>query len=125
MLPAVQGLEAGDVLVIDSNGQLTRSTEPYQTSVAGVYSTRPGFVGGQPVERDIPGTIPLAIIGVVPVKVSAENGSSRPGDLLAASSIPGHAMKVGLNPSSGTVIGKALENLDEGVGVIKMLVTLH
>jgi len=132
MLPAVQGLEPGEVLVIGPDGQLTRSTEPYQASVAGVYSTRPGFVGGQPVDGEVAGAIPLAVVGVVPVKVSAENGPIRPGDLLTASSIPGHAMKaspltvngVTFYPS-GVIIGKALQGLDDGTGVIQALVTLQ
>lgn len=125
MLPAVKGLEPGDVLIVGGDGQLARSTQPYQASVVGVYSTQPGFVGGLPVEGPITGTIPLAIVGIVPVKVSAESGVVHPGDLLVASSIPGHAMKAGSNPPVGTVIGKALEKFDSGTGVIKMLVTLR
>jgi hypothetical protein len=132
MLPAVQGLEPGDVLVIGPDGQLTRSTEPYQASVAGVYSTKPGFVGGQPVEGEVAGAIPLAVVGVVPVKASAENGPIRPGDLLTASSTPGYAMKaspltvngVTFYPG-GVIIGKALQGLDDGTGVIQVLVTLQ
>jgi hypothetical protein len=125
MLPAVDGLEPGDVLVIGPDGELTLSTEPYQASVAGVYSTQPGFVGGQPVEGEVAGTIPLAMVGVVPVKVSAENGPIRPGDLLVTSALPGHAMKAGSNPPQGTVIGKALGKLEAGTGIIKMLATLQ
>ena len=125
MLPAVDGLEPGDVLVVGEDGKLARSTQPYQPTVVGVYSTRPGFVGGQPAEGELEGHIPLAVVGVVPVKASAENGPIRPGDLLVASSIPGHAMKAGPNPPAGTVIGKALEGLDEGTGVIRMLVMLR
>jgi hypothetical protein len=125
LLPAVDGLEPGDVLVVGEDGKLARSTQPYQPTVVGVYSTRPGFVGGQPVEGKLEGHIPLAVVGVVPVKASAENGPIRPGDLLVASSIPGHAMKAGPNPPVGTVIGKALEGLDEGTGIIRMLVMLQ
>ncbi|MBU0490887.1 MAG: hypothetical protein KKA73_03930 [Chloroflexi bacterium] len=125
MLPAVAGLAPGDVLVIGPDGKLTRSTEAYQASVAGVYSTAPGFVGGQPVEGAVPGTIPLAIVGVVPVKVSAENGVIQPGDLLVASSTPGYAMRAGPNPPQGTVIGKALEKWAAGTGIIQMLATLQ
>jgi hypothetical protein len=127
MLPAVAGLESGDVLAIGPDGTLVRSTSPYQTSVAGVYSTQPGFIGGQPVEGPVAGTIPLAVVGIVPVKVTAENGVILPGDLLVASSRPGHAMKAGPNPPQGTVIGKALEKLDasQDTGVIKMLATLQ
>jgi hypothetical protein len=127
MLPGINGLEPGDVLIIGGDGQLTHSTQAYQTSVVGVYSTQPGFIGGAPVEGPITGTIPLAIVGIVPVKVSAENGAIHPGDLLVASSIPGHAMKAGANPPVGTVIGKALEAFDAShkTGVIKLLVTLR
>ena len=125
MLPAAEGLQPGDVLVIGPGGALILSSEPYQASVAGVYSTQPGFLGGQPVTGEATGTVPLAINGVVPVKVSAENGAIRPGDLLVTSSTPGYAMKAGPNPPQGTVIGKALERLDQGTGTIKMLATLQ
>jgi hypothetical protein len=132
MMPAVDGLEAGDVLVIGPDGRLTLSTEPYQASVAGVYSTRPGFLGGQPVDEELTNHVPLAVVGIVPVKVSAENGPIRPGDLLTTSTIPGHAMlatPIVLDGHtfypSGVVIGKALEALDEGTGVIQMLVVLQ
>jgi len=125
MLPATSGLEPGDVLVIGPDGKLTRSAQPYQSTVVGVYSTQPGFVGGQPMEGELDGYIPLAVVGVVPVKASAENGPIRPGDLLVASSLPGHAMKAEPNPPVGTVIGKALEGLDSDTGVIKMLVMLQ
>jgi hypothetical protein len=57
--------------------------------------------------------------------VSAENGPVLPGDLLVTASTPGHAMKGGSNAPQGTVIGKALEKLEAGTGVIKMLATLQ
>jgi hypothetical protein len=125
MLPAQDGLEPGDVLVIGPDAQLTRSTDPYQVSVAGVYSTQPGFVGGASDDTDLTGKAPLAIVGVVPVKASAENGAIRPGDLLVTASTPGHAMRAGDNPPQGTVLGKALGELEEGIGVIHILVTLQ
>jgi hypothetical protein len=124
LLPAVEGLEPGDVLVVSADGRLARSTQAYQPTVVGVYSTRPGFVGGQPVEGELEGHIPLAVVGVVPVKASAENGPIKPGDLLTSASIPGHAMKA-TDLKIGTIIGKALEGLNEGTGVIKMLVMLQ
>jgi hypothetical protein len=67
----------------------------------------------------------LALVGQAPVRASAENGAIQPGDLLACSSTPGQAMLAGDNPPVGTVIGKALEPLDKGSGLILMLVTLH
>ena len=45
VLPVTNDPEPGDVLVIDANGQLAPSTEPVQTSVVGVYSSRPMVVG--------------------------------------------------------------------------------
>jgi hypothetical protein len=125
MLPAVDGLEAGDVLVIGDDGTLILSTEPYQTTVAGVYSTQPGFTGGLPVRGKIVRTIPLAMTGIVPAKVTAENGNITPGDLLATSSIPGYAMKACINPPQGSVIGKALEKLSGGIGTIRILAVLQ
>jgi hypothetical protein len=125
LLPAKDGLEAGEVLVIGEDGKLTRSTKPRHNNVAGVYSTQPGFVGGHPVNSSKVGDIPLAVVGVVPVKVTAENGAIRPGDLLTTSSTPGHAMKAGPNPILGTVIGKALGAHKEGMGTIQMLAVLQ
>lgn len=125
MLPAATGLEAGDVLVVGLDGKLTRSSAAFASAVVGVYSTKPGFVGGSGDGIDPTGKIPLAIIGIVPVKASAENGAIQPGDLLVASSTPGHAMKAGSHPPVGTVIGKALGSLQSGTGVIQMLVTLQ
>jgi hypothetical protein len=125
MLPAATGLEPGDVLVVGTDGQLARSAAPHQTSVIGVYSTNPGFVGGKPMDGEAPGTVPLALVGVVPVKASAENGPIHPGDLLAASATPGHAMTAGAQPAVGTVIGKARGELASGTGVIRMVVTVQ
>jgi hypothetical protein len=149
LLPARDGLEPGDVLVVGPDGQLARSTKAHQPTVVGVYSTEPGFLGGaeedaggnefqlregpQPASRDkVPtqalaanGKVPLAIAGIVPVKASAENGSITPGALLVASATPGHCMRAGDDPQTGTVIGKALEGLDDGTGVIKILVMLQ
>lgn len=107
MLPAVVGLEPGDVLVVGPQGELARSAQAYATNVVGVYSTNPGFVGGADDDEDLTGKVPLSVLGAVPVKASAENGPIRPGDLLTTSATPGHAMKA-TEPKIGTVIGKAL-----------------
>lgn len=125
MLPAEAGLEPGDVLVIGSSGLLTRSSKAFQSSVVGVYSTQPGFVGGMPMEGQADGTVPVAMLGVIPVKASAENGPIQPGDLLTSSATPGYAMKAGPNPPTGSIIGKALGVLTTGQGVIQMVVMLQ
>jgi hypothetical protein len=137
--------EAGDVMVIDPGNPraIVKASAARSTLVAGVYSTKPGFLGSER-EWDKPaaageeegGTytleemanefneIPMAVVGIVPCKVSAENGAIQPGDLLVTSTTPGHAMRDD-EPKIGTVVGKALGSLTSGTGVIKVLVTLH
>jgi len=125
LLPAKEGLEPGDVLVVDDAGQMTRSTEAAQENVVGVYSTQPGFLGGADENGNNAGKVPLAVIGVVPVKVTGENGAIKPGNLLVTSSTPGHAMKAGADRRVGTIIGKALTPFNGSSGVIQMLVVLQ
>lgn len=120
--------EAGDVLVIDPSapGKFLKANQPYSTLVAGIYSTRPGTVGRRQTTPKSPDEVPMAMVGIVPAKVSAENGPIRTGDLLVTSSTLGYAMK-GTEPSrlTGAVIGKALGNLNSDTGVIEVLVTLQ
>jgi hypothetical protein len=128
-------LEPGDVVEIDPNaeGHFRLSQTPYSTLAAGVVSTNPAITmnnndlanndtGERTDNRPL-----LALVGQVPVKVSGENGSIQPGDLLVTATMPGHAMKAGANPPTGSVIGKALEKFDASqvTGVVKMLATLH
>jgi hypothetical protein len=122
--------EPGDVLAIDSSnpGRVIKSSEKYSTTVAGIYSTKPGAIGRrQTTAQTKNGTeVPMAMVGIVPTKVSAENGAIHPGDILVTSSIPGHAMK-GTDRSlfAGAVVGKAMGSLDSGTGVIEVLVSLQ
>jgi hypothetical protein len=147
-------VEAGDVMVIDPGSQrgFARATEARSTLVAGIYSTAPGFlasehdwdqlameIGMAPEPRDENeeavavkplevgariDEVPLAVVGIVPCKVSAENGAIRAGDLLVTAATPGHAMR-DENPRVGTIVGKALGSLTSGTGVISVLVTLQ
>jgi hypothetical protein len=121
------GYEPGDVLVISTSADrmVELSAEPFATAVIGVYSTEPGVLAGAPDTDDPLGGIPVAITGIVPCKVSAENGPIQRGDLLVSAATPGHAMRAGANPPQGTVLGKALGELEEGQGVIPVLVALQ
>jgi hypothetical protein len=123
------GYEPGDVLVVSASGsgEAQRSSTAYSPAIVGVYSAAPAFVGGRSVTGDAQaGGVPVAILGVVPCKVSAENGPIRPGDLLVTSATPGHAMRADHESAlPGTILGKALESLDSGIGVIQVLVTLQ
>jgi hypothetical protein len=122
--------EPGDLLVIDPQGRrrLDLARTPYSTRVAGIFSTKPGVLA-TPHKMDDPAAkdeVPLAVVGIVPCKVTAANGAIQVGDLLVASSLPGYAMK-GRNRYRlvGAVVGKALEPLRQGTGVIQVLVTLQ
>ena len=120
--------EPGDVLVIDPErpGKFLKSNEPYSTSVTGVYSTRPGVVGRRQAGAKNDEEVPMAMIGIVSVKVNTENGSIKPGDFLVTASIPGYAMKgTDRERMFGAVVGKALGNLEFGVGVIEVAISLQ
>ncbi len=122
--------EPGDVLVVDPNhpGHFLKSSDSYSTSVSGIYSTKPGLIGRRQTTN--PKTtfteIPMAMVGVVPTKVTAENGPIHPGDVLVTSSASGRAMK-GTDRSqfAGAIVGKALGSLSSGTGVIEVLVSLQ
>ncbi len=119
--------EPGDVLVISTSldRSAALSSEPYSTLVLGVYSTQPGYLAGAPDTDDPLAGLPVAVVGIVPCKVSTENGPIQRGDLLVTSSTPGYAMRAGANPPVGTVLGKAMEPLAEDTGLIQVLVTLQ
>jgi len=120
--------EPGDVLEIDpqSPNKFLKATEPYSTGVAGVFSTKPGTIGRRQTTPKKDDEIPMAVVGIVPMKVSAENGAIHPRDLLVSSSTPGYAMKgTDRGRMLGAVIGKAMGTLNAGAGVIEVLVTLQ
>jgi len=126
----VEQYAPGDLLVIDASGErrLSKSQTAYSTLVAGIYSTQPGVVASQHRIDEAPpnNEVPLAVVGIVPCKVTAENGAIQVGDLLVTSSTPGRAMK-GTDRARmlGAVVGKALEPLQQATGVIQVLVTLQ
>jgi len=71
--------EPGDVLEIDERADrhLALSSHPYATLVAGIYSTRPGLLASpRHIDDESPKSseVPLAVVGIVPCKVTAENG---------------------------------------------------
>lgn len=120
----------GDLLVIDPKapGRFLKSTKPYSTLVAGIYSTKPGTIGRRETTYAKTDTtaVPMAMMGIVPTKVSTENGPVETGDLLVTSSTMGYAMKgTDRGRLTGAVVGKALGSLDSGKGVIEVLVTLQ
>ena len=62
-------------------------------------------------------------IGDAESRTSAE---IRVGDLLTTSVVRGHAMAVPNDrPATGAVLGKALTGLEEGLGMVDMLISLQ
>ncbi|MFE0463739.1 hypothetical protein ACFW1A_31250 [Kitasatospora sp. NPDC058965] len=122
-------IEPGDVVVIDRDGALRRSDGPYDKRVAGVVSGagafRPGVLldSGNTASRR---SCPVALIGKVYCKVDAQVHRITVGDLLTTSATPGHAMKAANQAEAfGTVLGKALADLDTGTGLLPILVCLQ
>jgi hypothetical protein len=125
-------VEPGDVLVIDrgSVGMMRRGFEGHDNGVIGVVAANPGVVLGSHLpSKDESGASPVpraevAMAGVVSCKVDAAYGAIWTGDLLVTSATPGHAMRTD-SPLPGTIVGKALEPLEDGTGLIKVLVMLR
>ncbi len=121
-------VEPGTVMVLDQEGALKPSQQAYDKRVAGVISGagnyRPGIVLDK--QQSLGNRMPVALVGKVYCKVDAQYTSIEVGDLLTTSPTPGHAMKV-VDPlqAFGAVMGKALQPLDAGCGLIPILVTLQ
>lgn len=114
-------IEAGDVVSVDPNLKtgIKKSQTAYDQTVLGIISTNPGLVIGG-VSKEGVNAKPLALSGRVPVKVSTENGSIKPGDSLTTSSIPGVAMKA---THAGPVIGMALSEFSEkNIGIVLVFI---
>jgi hypothetical protein len=126
--PVCGPVEAGDILVTDANhpGLFCRSLIANDPGVVGVVAGEPGLLLGSAPKGTEPAILsaPVATSGVIKVKVDAGYGPIALNDLLVASPTPGHAMRAD-NPAQGTVIGKALEPLPNGTGLIKVLVMLR
>jgi len=124
----LEAAEPGTVMVISDGSRLRVSNQAYDRRVAGIIAGagqyRPGIILGR--NKDAKNSLPIALMGRVSCKVDATNSPIKVGDLLTTSSIPGHAMKV-TDPEKafGTVIGKALGELDSGAGMIPILVSLQ
>ncbi len=106
MFPSPEELLAGEVVIFGENSEeVKRSTGAlYDGKIAGIVSTRPGFLAGD----NNAGDMPIALAGRVPTKVTTENGPIEIGDPLTTSSIPGIAMKA---TSAGQIVGYAMESL--------------
>lgn len=122
--------EPGDVLMIspDVSRHFRKTNESYSTLVAGIVSTKPGVLATTRTngDQELGKEVPLALVGIVSCKVTTDNGAIFRGDLLVTSNKLGHAMK-GSDKSrlTGAILGKAMEELTSGDGIIQVLVSLQ
>ena len=107
--------EAGTVVKIGGDAEITMTTEHADTEVFGVISTAPAYL----MNKDIDG-LPVALQGRVPVKVI---GKVSKGQRLTSSDVPGLAWAVDENTPIQAIIGRSLENKTDGdQGVVEAVI---
>lgn len=121
-------VDGGTVMVLGEQGVLHESSRAYDPCVAGVVSGagtfRPGIILDRHAGRT--GRKAIALLGKVYCKVDAQHAPIAVGDLLTSSAVAGHAMKAcDRERAFGAVIGKALQPLDSGRGLIPILIALQ
>jgi len=116
-------MDAGDVVVADAEypGHCRLARAASDAAVIGVVVPDPAADAAILAGED---RTAVALAGAVRVKADASYGAIRVGDLLTTSPTPGHAMR-STDHAAGTVLGKALEPLASGTGVIRILVMQH
>ena len=126
-------VEPGTVVVIDPDhaGELMVSTSPYDARVAGIISGAKGLAPGMVLRGEgnslADGKHLVAMTGRVWCKCDTTSGPIHPGDLLTTSATPGHAMRVAADAEvpRGAILGKAMTELNDGTGLVLVLVNLQ
>jgi len=112
--------DAGTVVVLGGEAEITTTTEAKDVSVAGVISTNPGLKMNADAGDDI--THPyVALRGRVPCKMI---GPVSKGDLIVtADNEPGYAQSVGKENAGRSVFAKSIEtDLTEGKRLIEVVI---
>lgn len=122
-----EGAEPGSVMVMNDKGALVPCTQAFDTRVVGVVAGAEGYKPALVLDRK--GGVsrrPIAMIGKVMCRVCTDAGPIKIGDLLTTGEREGHAQAVTDRFGAlGTVIGKAMGALDDGSGMIPVLVNLQ
>jgi hypothetical protein len=114
----------GDVLIVSpiGDGILSRCSSEYSKAVVGIVSGNPSILlAGNSSDEKL---YPVSVAGKTLCRIDARNNPILPGDLIVTSNTPGCGMKGNIDSINkiGTVIGKALGRLDEGIGEIPVLI---
>ncbi|OGN29848.1 MAG: hypothetical protein A3A33_00995 [Candidatus Yanofskybacteria bacterium RIFCSPLOWO2_01_FULL_49_25] len=125
-------LQAGDIISLNMSStesfSVIRSLGAYDRELLGVVSTKPAIVIGSSVRQGdlalqkIPGVVPVALSGRVPVNISFENGDIHRGDYITSSLMPGKGMRA---THPGRVVGIALEDALQSNGTTRVLVFIN
>jgi hypothetical protein len=122
-------VKPGMIVVIDSEkpGNLKISDKEYDRCVAGIVSGAGGINPGLMItQKELFSGINIALAGRVYGLCDASYGSIKPGDLLTTSPTFGYAMKIkNYNLAQGATLGKAMTLLENGRGLVLILVALQ
>ena len=114
----------GDILAVSDEGNsvLSRSRQRYNPAVIGVVSGNPLIIINNSGKKEK--IYPVALAGKVLCRIDARNNSVKPGDLIVSSDTPGCGMcgKIDSFEKTGTVIGKALSGLSDGIDLIPVFI---
>ncbi|MFK7870775.1 MAG: hypothetical protein AB8B58_16235 [Roseobacter sp.] len=125
---AVAEASPGTVMSLTDDGSLVPCVCGYDPRVVGVISGAGDFKPGIVMDKrhDVEDRMPIALVGKVYCKVDARIAPIVVGDLLTSADMLGHAMKaVDRERAFGAVLGKALAPLEQGTGLIPVLVNLQ
>lgn len=112
--------DAGTVVILGGDKEITTTTVEGDHRVVGVVSTDPAYLMNS-TAGDSTTHPAIALKGRVPCKVV---GPVKKGDMLVSSIHAGYAV-VSSNPRIGTVIGKAISNYDKNdFGMVEILVSM-
>ena len=118
-------ISEGDILTASEAGEgiLKKSQTKYQKSVIGIVAAQAAIsMNNSGTQEKI---YPVVLCGRTRCKIDARNNPVAPGDLIVTSDTPGCGMKGTIDSFGkiGTVVGKALEAIEDGVGTIAVFVT--
>jgi len=106
-------VQAGDLLVIDAlhSGELRRASSPSDPNVIGIAAE--GSV-------EVNGSLRVTLVDTLypSVKADATAAPIHPGDLLVSAATPGHVMRAPDGAALASIVGKAMQALESGTGLI-------
>ena len=120
LLPVSEPVEPGDLLALDplrpgSFAKSRTAADPLAMAVAAAPS------------EEVDGALQAPVCDTIyaRVKADASTGAIRAGDPLVASALAGHVMRAPEGTPPAAIVGKALEALEAGQGLLHVLVTLR